>query len=151
MSKRRVDIIHTDYNIGTGIQTATFLGRPTVTLQMSRFSYPIKSELVFHLEWSILAVGTPLWHQYYSRSHHTQCPTHCSYRSPLSLHLERYFLQVGADRLCKVLFLKDAYIRSLQYIAAMLIYPEQHTFTPHTSISRVKTIMCQDWIARALQ
>ena len=51
------------------------------------------------LESSILAVDTPQWHQYCSRSHHTQYPTHCSYRSPLCPHLECYHLPVAADQL----------------------------------------------------
>ena len=55
------------------------------------------------LQQSILAVDTPQWHLYCSRSHHTQCPTHCSYRSPLCLHWECYLPLVAADQLYKEL------------------------------------------------
>jgi len=57
-------------------------------------------DLVSDLEWSILAVDTPQWHQYCSSHHHTQYPTHCSYTSPLCLHLEYYHPPVAVDQLC---------------------------------------------------
>ena len=55
------------------------------------------------LELNILVVDTQQWHQYCSRSHHTQCPTHCLCRSPLSPHLECYLPPVAVDQLCKEL------------------------------------------------
>ena len=58
------------------------------------------------LEQSILAVDTPQWRHYCSRSHHTQCPTHCSYRSPLCPHWECLLQPVAIvhlrKELCKV-------------------------------------------------
>jgi len=65
--------------------------------------YIIEPEKLSDLEWSIQAVDTPQWHQYCSMSHHTQCPTHCSYRSLLGPHLECYLLLISADQLCKEL------------------------------------------------
>ena len=57
------------------------------------------------LEWSILAVCTLQWHQYFPRSHHTQCSTHYWIYTPLlCLHLECYPLPVAADQLCKELY-----------------------------------------------
>ena len=55
------------------------------------------------LEWSILAVDTPQWHQHHSTHYHTQYPTRCSYTSPLFLHLECYLQLIALDQLCMVL------------------------------------------------
>ena len=75
-----------------------------VTVQATRlFPYINATFLGFNLEWSILAVDTQPWHHYCPRSHHTQCPTHCSYRSPLFPHLEYYHLPVAVDQLYKEL------------------------------------------------
>ena len=76
-----------------------FKARPTFSLQMPWFGCTIKSELVFHLEWSIPAVDTLQWHQYCSRSHHTQSPTHCLCRSPLYPHLGYYSPPVAVVQL----------------------------------------------------
>ena len=57
-----------------------------------------------NLEWSIPVVDTPQWHQCFPSSHHTQCPTHCSYRSQLCLHLECGHPPVAVDQLCKKLW-----------------------------------------------
>ena len=55
--------------------------------------YMTKSDLAQNTQ----AVDTPQKHQHFPKSHHTLCPTHCSYRSPLYLHLEYYFLLIEAD------------------------------------------------------
>ena len=60
-----------------------------ITSSCDRFVCRACVKVISYLEWSIQAVDTPQRHQYCSRSHHTQCPTHCSLcRFPLSPHLE---------------------------------------------------------------
>ena len=63
----------------------------------------IKHAIATDFEWSIPALDTPQQRQHFPRSHHTQCPTHCSCRSPLFLHLLCYLLPVAADQLYKEL------------------------------------------------
>ena len=62
---------------------------------------PLQNKLqpVSDLEWSNLAVCTPQWHLYCSRSHHTQYPTHCSCRSLLCLHLGCCLQPISLDQL----------------------------------------------------
>ena len=86
-------------------------------LNFAKVSFQIKSEAVSDLEWSIQAVGTPQWHQYCSSHHHTQCPTHCLYRSPLCPHLEHYLQLTAVDQLSMELqqiYIIDAWL--LQHV-----------------------------------
>ena len=82
-------------NISYILDTSTMATPYTLTML-----HKIKHNSLSNHEESILVLDTLQWHQYCSSSHHTQCPTHCSYRSPLSPHLECYHLLVAADQLC---------------------------------------------------
>ena len=80
------------------------------------------------LEWSTQAVCTLQWHQYCSRSHHTQCPTHCSYRCPLCLHLECYLQPISLDQLSMELQIND---NSLLTFSAAIFRCYLHTLHQH--------------------
>ena len=67
-----------------------------VNTKSGKFNVTVKES---DLEWNILAVDTPQWHQYYSSHHHTQYPTHCLYISPPCLHLEYYLQRVVVHQL----------------------------------------------------
>ena len=82
-----------------------------------------------YLEQNIPVADTQLQHQVFPRSQYTQCPTHCSCRSPLCLHCQCYLLPVVVDQLCKELFTIDVYkvLRKLQHHCRMYLHiPHQH-------------------------
>ena len=97
-------------------------------------------------EKSSQAADIPRSHQYSPMSHHTQFPTCCSCKPPLCLRLEYYLLLVVVDQLCKELHIKYTGLFSI-----IIILYIGYTFTCHTSIIRVKTVVGEDWSASTLQ
>ena len=82
-------------------------------------------------------------------NHHTQFPT-CSCKSLLCPHLEYSLLLVAADQLCKELNIEYTDIIIYVISISVILYMD-YTFTAHTSISRVETVVREDWPARTLQ
>ena len=92
------------------------------------------------------AVDIPQQHQYPPKSHHIQYPTYYWYKSPLCLHFLFYLLPVATDHLYIELYRKTMIHKDETHWQCSCC---EHTFTAHTSISRVEAVMGQDWPTRA--